>query len=551
MNLVKIQEDLKGMPLQALQQYVNGGNPEVPPYLAAAEMQRREATMKRASMAQGAAQGPQPSVKEQLEQRLGLGALQAQQQQQAAQQMMQQSAQRPMPVPPGAPQPEAQPTPPEGMARGGVASLPVRDSMFAYADGGVIGFQSGGSSMYDQAYRQREQKGSIYSKDFGAPREERRKSAEQTRREALERQIARAEAALEATDVSPEYAQTLRQSIQRAKAEIASLGSGAEGSDSRFARGPMAAGITDQPPAVPTPRAAPAALPTPSAQPAPGPARVAGAAQRPAAATAPVGVEALAAQSVRDQLTEKIPEATEASGIASEQKFASQYGYDKPYGAEQRKLMDQMRADYEKRKEGRGLETLISTLAGGARGYGGTAAGYMDALRAQRAYDDQFAKDMLKQTGRLETVDRETALGRGKDAMGEFGKRRDTVEDRKKAQRALGASVYKQDEIAEAKAALEALKASAKGGGGDKLTGVEKERLRTIRNQIKSQEALLKKAIRPPEKAAIQAKIDTLRAQEDALLGGGEAPAPAAQSGTRGTKATEGFTITGSRPATP
>ena len=540
MNLVKIQEDLKGMPLQALQQYVNGGNPEVPPYLAAAEMQRREATMKRASMAQGAAQGPQPSVKEQLEQRLGLGALQAQQQQQAAQQMMQQSAQRPMPVPPGAPQPEAQPTPPEGMARGGVASLPVRDSMFAYADGGVIGFSGGGDTVAKPErkpgesfsdYRKRLFEYELKLQQEKNAREEaaERERYETARRRELER---RGGAAI------PESPFVERKPIQAP----APLATGADRSDARFARGPMVAGVTGQPPA----------MPTPPARPAPGPARVAGAAQRPSpAATAPVGIEALAAQSVRDQLTEKIPEATEASGIASEQKFASQYGYDKPYGAEQRKLMDQMRADYEKRKEGRGLETLISTLAGGARGYGGTAAGYMDALSAQRAYDDQFAKDMLEQTGRLEAVDRETALGRGKDAMGEFGKRRDTVEDRKKAQRALGASVYKQDEIAEAKAALEALKASAKGGGGGTLTGVEKERLRTIRNKIKSADALLRKTHRPPEKAAIQAMIDDLRAQEDALLGGGAAPAPAAQSGTRGTKATEGFTITGSRPATP
>ena len=42
MNLVQIQERLKDMPLQAVMQYANGMNPEVPPYLALGELNRRK-----------------------------------------------------------------------------------------------------------------------------------------------------------------------------------------------------------------------------------------------------------------------------------------------------------------------------------------------------------------------------------------------------------------------------------------------------------------------------------------------------------------------------
>lgn len=141
MNLVQINERLKDLPMQVLQQYANGMNPEVPPYLALGELQRREMSQKQAATAQGAAQGPQPSVKEQVEQKAGLMAAQALQQQQAMQQMQQ----RPMPgpIPEGTPQPQMQPQP-EMMARGGLAGIPVRRDMFEYAGGGIIAFQSGG-----------------------------------------------------------------------------------------------------------------------------------------------------------------------------------------------------------------------------------------------------------------------------------------------------------------------------------------------------------------------------------------------------------------------
>jgi hypothetical protein len=138
MNLVQINERLKDLPMQVIQQYANGMNPEVPPYLALGELQRREMSQKQMAN-QGGVQGPQPSVKEQVEQKAGLMALQQMQQQQMAQQ--QAMPRGPMPAPAGVPQPEQQP---EMMARGGLASVPVRSDMFEYAGGGIVAFAGGG-----------------------------------------------------------------------------------------------------------------------------------------------------------------------------------------------------------------------------------------------------------------------------------------------------------------------------------------------------------------------------------------------------------------------
>lgn len=139
MNLVQINERLKDLPMQVIQQYANGMNPEVPPYLALGELQRRELSQKQMAN-RGGVQGPQPSVKEQVEQKAGLMELQQMQQQQMAQQMAQPRG--PMPAPEGVPQP--QPQPEVMMARGGLAAIPVRSDMFEYADGGIVAFQSGG-----------------------------------------------------------------------------------------------------------------------------------------------------------------------------------------------------------------------------------------------------------------------------------------------------------------------------------------------------------------------------------------------------------------------
>jgi hypothetical protein len=263
-----------------------------------------------------------------------------------------------------------------------------------------------------------------------------------------------------------------------------------------------------------------------------------------------MGLEALAEQAVRSQLTEPIAQPTEADAMGSEGKFAAQYGYDKPFGAEQRALMDQMRADYEKRKESRGLETLIAGLAGGARGYGGVAASYLEALDAQRAYDDQFARQMLEQTGALEGMDRKTALGRGEAATGLFQDRTKTADARRAQQRELAGRVYEVGKRADAAEELARLRAElrpARGGSG--ASGAQDVQLLRLQksaldNEIKGIETELKATVSRAARDALLAKkaaLETERRRLLTMMGGATgAPVPAAQSGTKATPASSG-----------
>lgn len=131
MNLVQIQDRLKGMPMQAVMAYANGQNPEVPPYLALGELNRRK------QMEQQAAQPPKASVKDEVE-----GSLMArnamQQRMMGTPQPMQTSGETA--EMPSAPQPGGEE---EAYATGGVVALPVRNEMFDYAGGGIVAFAGG------------------------------------------------------------------------------------------------------------------------------------------------------------------------------------------------------------------------------------------------------------------------------------------------------------------------------------------------------------------------------------------------------------------------
>jgi len=160
MNLIQIQEHLKDLPTQAIMSYANGQNPQVPPYMALGEMNRRK------SMEQRAAQAPDSSVKEKLEselsQQVGLPGIGQ------GMNMRINPAGMPQPMPAAQPQmapqmpkmptpPMAQKMPPQqmakpgsipagapGMAAGGLAELPVRKDIFNYAPGGIVAFADEG-----------------------------------------------------------------------------------------------------------------------------------------------------------------------------------------------------------------------------------------------------------------------------------------------------------------------------------------------------------------------------------------------------------------------
>ena len=131
MNLVQIQERLKDLPTQAIMAYANGQNPQVPPYLALGELNRRK------QMEQKSAQPPQGTVKDNIEQQMGLMQLQKARQGQMAQQSAMQGANAPM-IPQGTPEPEMQPEAEMAMAAGGLTRLPIREMNFG--SGGIIAF---------------------------------------------------------------------------------------------------------------------------------------------------------------------------------------------------------------------------------------------------------------------------------------------------------------------------------------------------------------------------------------------------------------------------
>lgn len=159
MNLIQIQEHLKEIPMDALIQYANQSNPEIPPWLALSEIQRR-------NKVQEQVQPPEASVKEQIERKAveqGINQLAADQarQQQAGQQLAQQMTEPSGQVPEGVPEPVQ-------MASGGIASVPVGD-IFKFDGGGIVTFAGGGTDSIKNPFEE------------DRPKEEKREEKPRTR----------------------------------------------------------------------------------------------------------------------------------------------------------------------------------------------------------------------------------------------------------------------------------------------------------------------------------------------------------------------------------
>jgi len=154
MNLLEIQEDLKDQPMRVIMGYANGANPEVPPYLALGELNRR----KRMEQAAKTGAPPDGTVKDKLEKELtgqaaDLMQAGAARQAQSNEQLQQSLMGQPQPVPEGTPeppQPEEEMQQMPQMAAGGLTSLPT-GGMFKFAGGGgVVAFADEGL-VVDQA----------------------------------------------------------------------------------------------------------------------------------------------------------------------------------------------------------------------------------------------------------------------------------------------------------------------------------------------------------------------------------------------------------------
>jgi len=144
MNLMEVQDDLNKLPplprsIEYLTAAAQGGNPQVPPFMALARINEINKEMQ---LAQNRPQPPaeplNQSLPKQAMQSMGIGALP-------------QGMPQGQPAPQQAPQMPPQQAPAQGApqavmtaAGGGLMSLPVDPRMFEYGSGGVVAFEEGG-----------------------------------------------------------------------------------------------------------------------------------------------------------------------------------------------------------------------------------------------------------------------------------------------------------------------------------------------------------------------------------------------------------------------
>jgi|LakMenEpi03Aug12_release.lakeMendotaPanAssembly.Ray.scaffolds.fasta_scaffold02765_39 hypothetical protein len=161
MNLMEVQSRLNKLPplpesIQYLTSAAQGGNPQVPPFMALARISEINKEIQSTQQAQPPAEPLNESLPKQALQSMGIGALQQGQQQQGMQQMAQQAGAAQRAVPPGIPQPvrQQQPQPQQPMpqqapqgaqpvrmaAGGGLMGVPVDPRMFEYGSGGIVAF---------------------------------------------------------------------------------------------------------------------------------------------------------------------------------------------------------------------------------------------------------------------------------------------------------------------------------------------------------------------------------------------------------------------------
>lgn len=155
MNLIQVQDRLNKLPplpqsIQYLTAAAQGGNPQVPPFMALARINEINKEMQSAQQPQPPAEPLNQSLPKQAMQNMGIGALgQGQPMPQGMPQGAQPAPQMQAPQQ-AAPQQAPQMQAPQGMAEGGLAGLPVDPRMFEYGSGGVVAFQVGGDVDEDE-----------------------------------------------------------------------------------------------------------------------------------------------------------------------------------------------------------------------------------------------------------------------------------------------------------------------------------------------------------------------------------------------------------------
>ena len=386
MNLVKAQEYAASLPLAELKKYADGLNPSmIPPWLATGEMQAKTKRAEMANALQGAAQGQQASVKDQVEKKAGLLALQ--QMQRAQQQQMMQATQPGGPVPEGAPQPNPQPEPEAGLDQ-----LPSNLQM---AGGGIVAFATGGEV---DAARAAAREAQAKIRTYGLVQRKNDPEGFQAAQAALEK----AQADLAAAEAS--YAQematsganrpaTSRQDVGGIKQLVAAsapekeviLPYGQSKATNVLGTAPP------RPPAPPAPK--PPAAPAPAAPVTPAT----------PATPAPESMDAL----FREALKNKPPERSVDSLIAEQQAIQKGLGLDEAAGKNKLERIADINKQYQATQLTPAQE-LISMfgLAGQSKGLSGLAPAYTSMAAQKRAADLAQAKSINELMGGVEDTQR-------------------------------------------------------------------------------------------------------------------------------------------------
>jgi len=376
MNLIQQQTAAKDLPLQYLQQAVNGQNPNLTPWIATAELQRR--TTMNQHMQKGQ-QGPMPTVKDQVEQKAGLMATDAARQVQNAQ--MQQAAMPPGPVPAGVPQPEAQPEQPVMAARGGLMNARTN---LQFAKGGILGFDGEDESYVDPMTGVPLVNTSDRDNDI-------------TLREAITRGLGfKEEAAHQKANRKTNEATEARANAPAAPREV----SVAARADDRAPRpSQQGQGIKAAlPKALPAPqgRRAPAVTPT---------------------TTQPPTVNPME-RAATDYINTPSKTPTAEDAIAEQSKYDRQYGLDKPVGAMQEKYLSEQDA-LQARRQKQAEDLAWSAYVQGTVGTPGSGALAYDTTKANALNQaGEFQAQRYKNLAELDTARRTANEKRATAAQG-------------------------------------------------------------------------------------------------------------------------------------
>lgn len=366
MNLIEQQSAAKDLPLQYLQQAVNGQNPNLTPWIATAELQRRT-SMDQHMKPQGP-QGPQPTVKDQVEQKAGLMATQAAQQAQAAQ--AQQGAAPPGPIPEGIPQPQPQPEQPVRAAHGGLMNAPVN---FQFAHGGILGYAGDEDGSYVDP--------SSGMAIQGMPEQE---------------PAAASAGVLSALKPSePEWKKADR-AHRAGERYVPPAGYDENGLPIKQA--PVRAATAAVQDRAPRPSLQGAAQGLPAALPKPPPAPVARAPAAPvAAAPAPDVTNPMLAKATQF-INEPAAAPTVEDAIAQQRKYSEAFGTDKPIGSEERTMLAKQQATYDAYAKG-APDRAFAAYAAGLAGVPGTGG-----MQYQEAQGREYTANMAQQQNQLKNI---------------------------------------------------------------------------------------------------------------------------------------------------